>query len=159
MNKKNIMKRAVLGTICAGACAYAVTFGVMIGFGKAEATSIHPSSECHAATDDIGPTLQNAGGLTYTGTIVPFKIYCPAGSGVFGGASVTVYGKEGVDGSNSRNCDCTLPPSPTSCSCALGTNWVNSTSGVVASGLDTFGLPRELTFGYVLHIMSQNSTL
>jgi hypothetical protein len=166
MNKKSIVKRTVLGALCTGACTYVVAFGVMVGFGEAKAVSVHASSECHAAADDVGTVLQNSGVLTYTGFGYPvtvpqtnptIKIYCPAGPGIFGGASVTVYGSEGTDGSTSRNCDCAL--GTISCNCANPTGWVNSSSSVVATNLDTFGLPREQTFGYVLHMMTHNSTL
>lgn len=157
MAKKSIAKRVIMGTLLTSACAYAVTFGVMAGFGRAEALTVSPSSECHAATDDVGATLQNSGALTYTGTASTIKIYCPAGFGVFAGGNVTVYGNEGTDGSTSRNCFCAV--GPISCACAAGKSWVNGSLGVVASGLDTFGGPREQTFGYVLHMMTPNSSL
>jgi hypothetical protein len=141
--------------------AYAVTFGVMVGFEEASAEITLPSSICHAGTDNIGSSLQNSGAMTYTGTGT-LSIFCPVIEPY--GVSLTtidymnVYGSEGTDGSKSRACACTLDP--VDCWCGNYKAWTNGNYGLVASNLDSpWTIIPEQQFGYILHTLTQNSSL
>jgi hypothetical protein len=163
MNKKSAIKRAILGALVTSGFAYALTLGVMVGFNKADAAGSRevPSSDCHAATDDLGSSLQNSGALTFTGAGTR-SIYCPmvsqSGQGKSQVSSLNVYGNEGTDGSISRACMCDV--NPITCACSNGTNWVNN-SGVVANNIDTsvWGIAPAQKFGYLLHSLTTNSTI
>ena len=163
MNKKSV----ILGALLTGGFAYALTFGVMVGFNEADAATNRevPSSDCHAATDDVGSSLQNSGALTFTGA-GSRSIYCPVISGTGQSkssvSSLSIYGSEGTDGSNSRTCMCTV--NPITCSCSTGTNWVNNSggiAGVVAGSIDTsvWSIAPAQKFGYVLHSLTTNSAI
>jgi|GEM_PF-1964615 len=166
MEKKSIIKRSLVGTLTAGTFAYAATFGLMVGFNQADAGYRKvPSSECHAAYDDNGSSVNNSGVLTYTSTGTK-AIYCPMISdqslGMSNSVTLNVYGNEGTNGATSRTCMCLL--NPISCSCSSPTSWTNNSGGIsgrVAANVDTqswVGAP-EQKFGYVLHYLSQNSSL
>jgi hypothetical protein len=150
-------------TVFAGACAYGATLSAIGGFDQAGATTVRemPSSICHAQYDNNGTLVNNSGALTYTGTGTK-SIYCPVVSdnaqwvpNIYG---VSVWGQEGTDGASSRTCSCYLDP--VVCSCSSGVSWVNN-MGQVAAGLsvDEWSFNQREEFRYLLHIMTQNSSL
>lgn len=146
--------------------AYAATLGLLTGLDDAAAaTRTVPSSDCHAEMDNVGSTLKNSGALSNSAASSVW-IYCPMmevdGIGLSNTDYVGIYGDEGVDGSNSRTCACLL--NPVSCFCSVQKNWVDNSggmSGLVAGDLSTssWGTVPEQKFGYVLHSLSQNSSL
>ena len=166
MNKKNVARKAILGSILTSASAYAVAFGAMVGFGEADAGSRQvPSSNCHAGFDDNGSTVNNSGALTYTGTGTK-SIYCPMVSDnsvpMSSGVNLDVFGSEGTNGAISRTCECTV--NPITCGCAPGTSWTNNSGGIdglVADNVSTsaWAIAPAEKFGYILHTMTTNSSL
>jgi hypothetical protein len=119
------------------------------------------SGFCHAATDDVGTTLQNKGTLTNTSTSAR-AVYCPVMSDSAqdpGGATgVAVDGLEGTDGSTSRACSCEVDP--IACTCSTQSNWVNSHGRVISSlNVSVWPLNRATEYRYVLHSLTANSSL
>jgi hypothetical protein len=165
MNQKNPMKSAFLTSVLTAASAYAITFGVMAGFGAAEANGRElPSSACHAATDDVGTALQNSGVMTYSGAGTK-SIFCPMVSETGfqkSTATVRVFGNEGTDGASTKACACNV--GPISCACSPSTIWVNNIGGVpgqVVANINTgaWAAGPAFNFGYILHTLTSNSSL
>lgn len=157
--------RKAWGIALAGICAFAMTLVATAGFREAEAGyRTVPSSDCHPATDNIGTTVNNSGVLSNSGASA-VNIYCPLVSDSIvsrsNATTVTVYGQEGTNGANSRACACTL--NPVTCWCDTASNWTNNLGGdngrlaTLATG--AWGTVPEQKFGYMLHSLTQNSSL
>lgn len=162
MRKSSHKGRRLAAKIVASLCAYSGTLGLIGSPAEATAGSSiveMPSSYCHAQYDNNGTTVNNSGMLTYSGTGTK-SIYCPIDNRANPSDVdlVHIYGTEGTNGASSRACSCY--PSLNTCSCSSAVNWSNS-SGVVGTLTDTYewnqGLETE--FRFMLHTMTQNSTL
>jgi hypothetical protein len=157
----------MIRTAIISAFAYALTFGVMAGFDQAEAgTRQIASSDCHAALDSVGATLNNSGVLSNS-SATTVAVYCPLVTdsiiGGFNSTDMFVYGNEAAGGStsNSRACMCLL--NPIACSCSNQTNWSNNVGGISGrvADVDTqvWVSAPEQKFKYMLHNVTQSSAL